>query len=166
MRSCSVWDERTFLKFFLNHSTATEVETIVGWGHPDLIHLTKYGACPMFVDLHFRLRARHIVHYEGRVPNGSCCWMLLPLEAGIQERAGGLPHSKAAHQRAHRYYWSHGHIDRDSHRRDNPQRDSILQTRLRRVFASAPIRCILGLLCQDMDDLIESKNLECALIHL
>ena len=45
-------------------------------------------------DLHFQLRARHIVHYEGRVPNGSCCWMPLPLEAGNQEKAGGLPHSK------------------------------------------------------------------------
>lgn len=53
MRSCSVTDERTFLKFFLNYSTATEIETIVGWGHPDLIHLMKYGACPMFVDCTF-----------------------------------------------------------------------------------------------------------------
>ena len=53
MRSCSLTDDRTFLKFFLNYATAHEVETVVGWGHPDLIHLMKYGPCPMFVDCTF-----------------------------------------------------------------------------------------------------------------
>jgi hypothetical protein len=53
MRSCSLTDDRTFLKFFLNHTTAHDVETIIGWGHPDLIHLMKYGPCPMFVDCTF-----------------------------------------------------------------------------------------------------------------
>lgn len=50
MRSCSLTDDRTFLKFFLNYATAHEVETVVGWGHPDLIHLMKYGPCHMLLD--------------------------------------------------------------------------------------------------------------------
>lgn len=54
MRSCSITDERTFLKFFLNYAGAMQFFlTIVGSGHPDLIHLMKYGACPMFVDCTF-----------------------------------------------------------------------------------------------------------------
>ena len=53
MRSYSVTDVRSFLKFSLNYTTATEIETIIGWGHPDLIHLMKYSACPMFVDCTF-----------------------------------------------------------------------------------------------------------------
>jgi hypothetical protein len=42
MRSCSLTDDRTFLKFFLNYATAHEVEKIVGCGHPDLIHPMIY----------------------------------------------------------------------------------------------------------------------------
>jgi hypothetical protein len=32
MRSCSLTDDRTFLKFFLNYATAHEIETILGLG--------------------------------------------------------------------------------------------------------------------------------------
>lgn len=51
MRSCSLTDDRTFLKFFLNHTTAHDVETIIGWGHPDLIHLMKVNIGPFRINI-------------------------------------------------------------------------------------------------------------------
>ena len=52
-RSVSVTDARTFLQFFFNYSSGTDVDTMIGWGHPDLIHLLKFGPCPIFADCTF-----------------------------------------------------------------------------------------------------------------
>lgn len=53
LRSCSAVDERPFLQFVLNANIDGEMHNIIGWGHPELIFLLKFGPCPIFLDCTF-----------------------------------------------------------------------------------------------------------------
>jgi hypothetical protein len=55
LSTCSFDDERLFLQFYLTVRIGTSLEKIIGWGHPDLIFLTKYGPVNLFVDCTFKV---------------------------------------------------------------------------------------------------------------
>jgi hypothetical protein len=55
LKCCSTEDERTFLQFYLTVTIDGELQTIIGWGHPDLIHMMKYGKVHLFMDCTFKM---------------------------------------------------------------------------------------------------------------
>ena len=50
---CSDDDDRLFLQFNATVNLQNSLQKIIGWGHPDLIHLLKYGAVNTFIDCTF-----------------------------------------------------------------------------------------------------------------
>jgi hypothetical protein len=50
---CSDDDERLFLQFNSTVNLGNSLQKIIGWGHPDLIHLLKYGEVNTFIDCTF-----------------------------------------------------------------------------------------------------------------
>jgi hypothetical protein len=66
LSTCSSDDERLFLQFYLTVRIGNSLEKIIGWGHPDLIFLTKYGPVNLFTDCTFKV-----------VPNGFSQLMVL-----------------------------------------------------------------------------------------
>ena len=46
-------DDRLFLQFNATINLQNSLQKIIGWGHPDLIHLLKYGEVNTFVDCTF-----------------------------------------------------------------------------------------------------------------
>ena len=46
-------DDRLFLQFNATVNLQNSLQKIIGWGHPDLIHLLKYGAVNTFIDCTF-----------------------------------------------------------------------------------------------------------------
>lgn len=50
---CSDDDDRLFLQFNTTLNLENKLQKIIGWGHPDLIHLLKYGEVNTFIDCTF-----------------------------------------------------------------------------------------------------------------
>jgi hypothetical protein len=53
LSSASETDTRSFLQFYLQVLVDDVMTKIIGWGHPDLIHLMKYGPVYTFIDCTF-----------------------------------------------------------------------------------------------------------------
>jgi hypothetical protein len=63
LRSVSMNDSRTFLQFYTHFFVGVETESMICWGHPDLIHLMKHGACPVFMDCTFKVVPRDFLNF-------------------------------------------------------------------------------------------------------
>ena len=50
---CSDDDDRLFLQFNASLNLNDGLQKVIGWAHPDLIHLTKYGEVNTFIDCTF-----------------------------------------------------------------------------------------------------------------